>query len=57
MKILAGRQKDLEDVRSIVKALNARLDDVYVTRTLTMLEEALSQSDLLPAWRTTRQGQ
>jgi hypothetical protein len=55
MKILAGRPKDLEDVRSVVAALGARLDSDYIERTLKMLEEALSQSDLLPAWRTAIQ--
>ena len=52
MKILAGRPKDLDDVRAVVAALGAQLDGDYVATTLTMLEEALAQSDLLPAWRT-----
>lgn len=54
MKVLAGRPKDLEDVRSILRASGRGLDDGYVERTLTMLEQALSQSDLLPTWRTAR---
>jgi hypothetical protein len=52
MKILAGRPKDLDDVRAVVAALGAQLDGDYVTTTLTMLEEALAQRDLLAAWRT-----
>jgi hypothetical protein len=52
MKILAGRPKDLDDVRAVVAALGAQLDGDYVATTLTLLEEALAQSDLLPAWRT-----
>jgi hypothetical protein len=56
MKILAGRPKDLDDVRAVVVALGGQLDREYIEKTLTVLEEALSQSDLLPAWRTvTRQ--
>ncbi len=51
MKILAGRPKDLEDVGAVVAALGSQLDADYITTTLTMLEEALAQSDLLPAWR------
>lgn len=52
MKILAGRPKDLEDVRAVVAALGTQLDRDYIGKTLTMLEQALSQSDLLPAWRS-----
>ena len=51
MKILAGRPKDLDDVRSIVAGLGAQLDTGYITDTLKMLEEALAQSDLLQAWQ------
>ena len=48
MKILAGRQKDLDDVTSIV-GTNVALDVGYVRETLAILERALAQSDLLPA--------
>jgi hypothetical protein len=48
MKILAGRPKDLEDVAAIVAAADDRLDLDLVRETLAMLEEALSQRDLLP---------
>lgn len=52
MKILAGRHKDLDDVRAVVAALGTQLDGEYVATTLTLLEEALAQGDLLSAWRT-----
>jgi hypothetical protein len=48
MKILAGRPKDTDDVVSILDA-NPALDLRYVRDTLAMLEQALAQSDLLPA--------
>jgi hypothetical protein len=56
MKILAGRPKDLEDVRGIVVA-RRDLNLSQVRETLTMLEGALDQSDLTPLfeaiWRTS----
>jgi hypothetical protein len=52
LKILAGRPRDLEDARSVVQSRKASLDDVQIEETLALLEEALSQSDLLPLWRT-----
>lgn len=46
MKILAGRGKDLDDVRALLASGDV---DVDVARDLVMqLEEALGQSDLLP---------
>lgn len=49
MKLLAGRAKDVDDVRSILSAHPDDLDLTLVRATLRMLEEALDQSDLLPA--------
>ncbi len=46
MKILAGRGKDLDDVRSLLVA--GDVDVVEVRALLGELEEALGQSDLLP---------
>jgi hypothetical protein len=48
-KVLAGRPKDNEDVRGILRARGAELDLPYVRATLSLLEQALAQSDLLPA--------
>lgn len=50
MKMLAGRPKDIDDVTAIVAAYGSELDGTYIETTLTVLEHALSQSDLLPAW-------
>ncbi len=50
MKVLAGRPKDFEDVKSIVAAQGGKLDVEDVRGTLRLVEEALGQSDLLPAF-------
>lgn len=52
MKILAGRAKDLDDVHAMLKARQHALDFDLVYDTLSMLEQALdqSQSDLTPAF-------
>ena len=49
MKVLAGRPKDMDDVRGIVAA-RRELNVAQVRETLTVLESALDQSDLLPAF-------
>jgi hypothetical protein len=49
-KILAGRPKDLDDVRGLWQAHGERLDVDRLRETLRLLEEALGQSDLLPAF-------
>jgi hypothetical protein len=46
-KILAGRPKDLEDVRGILRAQGAQADLARVRTLLGMLEAALDQRDLL----------
>jgi len=48
MKILAGRPKDLDDVRAILAARTTELGLGQVRRDLSELEEALDQSDLVP---------
>lgn len=60
-KILAGRPKDIDDVRGILRERAASLDLDRVRSTLAMLEMALGQSDLRPlfereldAWRRER---
>ncbi len=49
-KALAGRAKDLEDIRGVLLARGTALDLNYIRHTLTMLEEALGQSDLGPTF-------
>jgi hypothetical protein len=49
-KVLAGRPKDLEDVRGILRERQADLDLDLVRETLGLLESALSQDDLRPVF-------
>jgi hypothetical protein len=49
-KVLAGRPKDLDDVRGILLAQGESLDLPRVRRLLRALEAALDQSDLLPCF-------
>jgi hypothetical protein len=49
-KILAGRPKDVEDVRGILFERLPQLDLGAIRSTLGLLEAALSQSDLQPAF-------
>jgi len=48
MKILAGRPKDLQDVRTVLMERLTRLDMAYIRSMLGILDQALGQSDLLP---------
>jgi len=59
MKILAGRPKDLDDVVAILAArYGAAGDDAIrievIRDTLRLLEQALAQSDLIPAFEQAR---
>jgi hypothetical protein len=47
-KVLAGRPKDVEDVRGVLGQRGSDLDLGRVRRLLALLEDALGQSDLLP---------
>ncbi len=49
-KILAGRPKDVEDVKGILRERLEKLDVEHIRRLLDLLEQALGQSDLLPAF-------
>jgi hypothetical protein len=53
-KILAGRPKDLDDARNVWRLHHPSLDAGRIHRTLQQLEEALSQSDLVPAFESIR---
>lgn len=48
-KLLAGRPKDLEDVVGVIQLQADQLDLGQVRALLSQLEQALDQSDLLPA--------
>ena len=45
-KILAGRPKDIDDIRGVLEERGSRLDIDQIRNTLEMLENALGQSDL-----------
>jgi hypothetical protein len=47
MKVLAGRAKDLDDVRALLAANAGRLDLAHVRNVLRELELALDRSDLI----------
>jgi len=59
MKILAGRPKDLDDVVAILAAGESTIRIELIRDTLRLLEQALAQSDLVPAfelaWQRARQ--
>jgi predicted nucleotidyltransferase len=51
-KLLAGREKDVEDIRGVLRVRAGMLDLDYIRRTITMVEDALGQSDLRPLFET-----
>jgi predicted nucleotidyltransferase len=56
-KVLAGRPKDVDDASNLWRLHGPELDAGHIRATLRLLEEALSQSDLLPAFESIRQRQ
>ena len=53
-KILAGRPKDIEDASGLWRIRGAELDAARIESVLRLLEGALGQSDLLPAFESIR---
>jgi hypothetical protein len=53
-KLLAGRPKDLEDVRELLALRGDSVDHARVDELLAQLEDALGQSDLRPKYRALR---
>jgi hypothetical protein len=51
-KVLAGRPKDIEGVRGILRERLSSLDIELIRSTLALLEDALSQSDLRPLFES-----
>jgi hypothetical protein len=49
-KVLAGRPKDIDDARAVWRLHGQTVDEGRIRRTLRLLEEALSQSDLVPTF-------
>jgi hypothetical protein len=56
MKILAGRDKDLDDIAAILAARDTDLNAKEIHSLLEMVENALGQSDLVPTWERLRAG-
>lgn len=61
-KLLAGREKDIEDVRGVLSERGASLNVDQIRTTVALLEDALGQSDLMPVldaelsrWQRTAQ--
>jgi hypothetical protein len=50
LKVLAARPKDIDDLVTLLYVQRDAIDDTRVRTVLGMLEEALGQSDLLPAF-------
>ena len=51
-KVLAGRPKDVDDVSALWRLHGPSLDADRIRRTLRLLEEALSQGDLVSSFET-----
>lgn len=47
-KLLAGREKDIDDVRGVLSERGVTLDLARLSTTLKLIEDALGQSDLTP---------
>lgn len=54
-KVLAGRSKDIEDIRGVLDERGDRLALDHVRHTLQLLGDALGQSDLLPVFEAELQ--
>ena len=55
-KVLAGRPKDIEDVRGVIHERRTSIDAERIRAVLGLLERALSQSDLLPLFEKEWRG-
>ena len=51
-KVLAGRPKDVDDARALWHLHASRMDERRIRHVLQLLEEALSQSDLVSSFDT-----
>ena len=49
-KLLAGREKDIEDVRGVLSERGSALNIDQIRTTVALLEDALDQSDLMPVF-------
>lgn len=53
-KLLAGRPKDLDDARSVLREMESAVDLGQIRGALSAIETALSRRDLLPAFEALR---
>jgi hypothetical protein len=53
-KVLAGRPKDFEDARGVWRIHRHAIDAARIESLLRQLEQALGQSDLVPAFESIR---
>ena len=53
-KVIAGRPRDLEDIRGILKRSRALLDFDKIEDNLHQIESAMGRSDLLALWKSLR---
>jgi hypothetical protein len=53
-KLLAGRPKDLDDARALWRLHGRTSDESRIRQLLDLLEQALSQSDLIPAFEAIK---
>lgn len=51
-KLIAGREKDVGDIRGVLRMQMISLDVAYIRGTLQVVEEAIGQSDLVPLFET-----
>lgn len=51
-KLIAGREKDVGDIRGVLRMQAGSLDVDYIRRTVLAVEEAIGQSDLTPLFET-----
>lgn len=54
-KLIAGRPRDIEDVRGVVEQRGRRLDVDYIEETLRDIEQQLELDGLLAQWQTLSQ--
>ena len=55
-KVLAGRSKDVDDAATLWRLRGATLNADRIRRVLSMVEEAIGQSDLVPRFESIRRG-
>jgi hypothetical protein len=55
LKVLASRDRDLEDAANVLLALSTRLDLALIERELAALAAEITDHDIVGRWRAARQ--